>query len=372
MGAIEAAAATEQAAIRGMSVACYAIPTDQPESDGTLEWRATTLITVQLDCGGRRGFGYTYADRAAAALIHGLLLPLIDHANALDIPARWREMARALRNAGRPGAGSMALSAVDAALWDLKAKLFGVPLIDLLGASRDAIAVYGSGGFTSYSREQVCRQLADWAASGMRFVKMKVGRDAHADLSRVAAARREIGRDTALFVDANGAYARKQALEQAERFAESSVAWFEEPVSSDDLEGLRLIRDRAPAGMAIAAGEYGYDAMYFRRMLEAGAVDVLQADATRCGGISGFMEAAALCAAHGLPLSSHCAPSLHVAPCCAAGQAIHLEYFHDHVRLEQMLFDGFRTAMDGLVAPDRSRPGLGIELKVRDAEKWRV
>jgi L-alanine-DL-glutamate epimerase-like enolase superfamily enzyme len=175
-----------------------------------------------------------------------------------------------------------------------------------------------------------------------------------------------------LFVDANGGYTRKQALAQAERFADEGVTWFEEPVSSDDLDGLRLMRDRAPAGMDIAAGEYGFDELYFRRMLDAGAVDVLQADATRCAGFTGFLQAAALCEARSMPLSAHCAPTLHAAVCCAARPAVHVEYFHDHARIERMLFDGALQPRDGRLWPDTSEPGLGIELKRADAERYRI
>jgi L-alanine-DL-glutamate epimerase-like enolase superfamily enzyme len=232
-----------------------------------------------------------------------------------------------------------------------------------------AIPAYGSGGFTSCSIAQLQRQLSDWVGTGLRFVKMKVGRDRRADIERVAAARAAIGPDAGLFVDANGAYGEAIALAQAAHFATYGVAWFEEPVSSDHLESLRLLRERRPAGMTIAAGEYGYDLFYFRRMLEAGAVDVLQADATRCGGVTGFMAAAALAEAFGVPLSSHCAPSLHASLCCAARNAVHLEWFHDHVRIEQALFDGAALAHEGLVAPDRSRPGLGLELREREAER---
>ena len=360
-----------RAAIAKLSVDAYRVPTDAPESDGTFAWDATTLVAVHVECGGVRGFGYTYGERATAALIFQALKPVVEDRDALDTRARWLDMAAALRNAGRPGIGTMAIAAVDAALWDARAKLLGVPLAALLGASRDAIAVYGSGGFTSYSIERLAEQLGGWAAQGMRFVKMKVGRDAQRDASRVRAARRAIGEAVELFVDANGAYTRKQALAEAEAFAVHDVAWLEEPVSSDDLEGLRLLRDRAPAGMAISAGEYGYDLVYFRRMLEAGAVDVLQADATRCGGVTGFMEAAALCAAFQLPLSSHCAPSLHLPLMCAARAGVHLEYFHDHVRLEEMLFDGAAKPRGGLLAPDPGRPGLGVELKRADAERFR-
>jgi L-alanine-DL-glutamate epimerase-like enolase superfamily enzyme len=203
-------------------------------------------------------------------------------------------------------------------------------------------------------------------------VKMKIGRDAAADPGRVAAAREAIGPDVALFVDANGALDRKEALFAAHWLADAGVTWFEEPVTSDDLDGLRLLRDRAPAGMEVAAGEYGWTPFDFRRLLEAGAVDVLQADATRCLGISGFMEAAALCEARSMPLSAHCAPSIHVHACCAARPARHLEWFHDHARIEALLFDGAVRPVDGLLRPDRSRPGLGLELRRADAEPYLV
>src|SRR5205823_9017849 len=134
-----------------------------------------------------------------------------------------------------------------------------------------------------------------------------------------------------------GAYGRKEALEWAERYVEHGVRWFEEPVSSDDLEGLRLIRDRAPAGMAIAAGEYGYDLFYFRRMLDAGAVDVLQADVTRCGGITQLLAVGALCAARGIQLSAHTSPTLHAHVGTALAPLVHVELFHDHARIEQLL-----------------------------------
>jgi L-alanine-DL-glutamate epimerase-like enolase superfamily enzyme len=242
----------------------------------------------------------------------------------------------------------------------------------LLGQARDAVPAYGSGGFTSYDIARLQAQFEGWAAQGLTKVKMKVGREPAHDAVRVQAAREAIGHGVELFVDANGAYARKQALHMAALFAECGVAWFEEPVSSDDLDGLRLLRDRGPAGMAIAAGEYGYDAPYFRRMLAAGAVDVLQADATRCAGITGFMRVAALAEAHQVPLSSHCAPALHVAPCCCAPGVVHLEYFHDHVRIENLLFDGVPQPAHGMLAPDLARPGLGLEFKAKEAECYRV
>ncbi len=360
------------APIAAVRAAAYTIPTDAPEADGTLEWTATTLVVAHIEAAGRVGLGYGYADTATATLIRDKLAALLQGRDAWAVNARWIDMARAMRNLGRPGICAMALSTVDAALWDLKGKLLDASLVDLLGAARDAIPAYGSGGFTSYPEARLREQLAGWAAQGLTAVKMKVGRDADADVERVGAAREAIGAEVRLFVDANGAYTVEQAQGQAEAFAGFDVRWFEEPVSSDHLAELRLLRARRPANMAIAAGEYGYDLFYFRRMLEAGAVDALQADATRCGGVTGFMAAADLADAFGVPLSSHCAPSLHVALCCAARRAVHLEYFHDHVRVERLLFDGAPQPHAGLLASDRSRPGLGLEFKERDAECFRA
>lgn len=335
-----------------------------------MSWDNTTLVLVEATAGNQTGLGYTYADSGTATLIREVLAKEVEGRNALDIPGCWLAMVRRIRNLGRPGIASMAISAVDNALWDLKARLLEVPLVALLGAVREAVPIYGSGGFTSYSIEQLQTQLAAWVQQGIPRVKMKIGRDAPGDLERVKAAREAIGPDAELFVDANGAYSRKQALKQAEAFVKWDVSWFEEPVSSDDLAGLSLIRDRAPAIMEIAAGEYGYDSWYFRQMLETQAVDVLQADATRCGGITGFLQAATLCQAYHMPLSAHTAPAIHVHAGCAAIPLRHLEYFHDHVRIEQMFFDGVQTPIEGKLYPDLSRPGMGIELKRADAARF--
>jgi L-alanine-DL-glutamate epimerase-like enolase superfamily enzyme len=356
--------------ITQIDVSAFTIPTDFPEADGTIEWDSTTIVIVEAHARDQTGVGFTYGDRAAAGVIDRVLSPIVLGRDAMAIQDSWAAMLRAVRNMGRPGIASHAIAAVDIALWDLKARLMHMPLVLLLDPMRSAIPVYGSGGFTSYSIDQLQAQLRDWSDLGITKVKMKVGAKPAEDLERVSAARQAIGSQVELFVDANGAYSRKQALEFAGRFAEYGVRWFEEPVSSDDLAGLRLIRDRAPAGMNIAAGEYGYDATYFQRMLDAGAVDVLQIDATRCAGITGFLQAAALADAHHIPVSAHTAPSIHAAVCCAVPAACHLEYFHDHVRIENKLFDGVVKPVDGIIRPDLSRHGLGLEFKQSDAEQY--
>jgi L-alanine-DL-glutamate epimerase-like enolase superfamily enzyme len=365
-------AKTPQTPIQEIDVAAYTIPTDQPESDGTLCWDSTTLITVRAKAADISGFGYTLAQAASGHLIRAMLADVVNGCDAMSVTASHDAMVHAVRNLGRPGVSSTAIAAVDIALWDLKARLLDVPLVTLLGAARDSIPIYGSGGFTSYTVERLQEQLGEWVGSGIRAVKMKIGRDVDADQKRVHAAREAIRPTAQLFVDANGAYDRKIALRQADRFASDDVSWFEEPVSSDDLEGLRLLRDRAPSSMEIAAGEYGFETRYDRRMLEAGVVDELQADATRCAGITGFLEAGVLCSAWGVPLSAHTAPSVHAHVCCAVPRVRHLEYFHDHVRIEQMLFDGVLAPVDGALRPDRTRPGLGIELKTADAARFAV
>jgi len=358
--------------VEKIDVAVYKIPTDGPEADGTYAWDSTTMVLVEVTAGGMRGLGYTYADTATGTLIKDMLSTVVQGRNAMDVPGCWNAMVHAIRNLGRPGIASMAIAAVDVALWDLKARLFDVSLVTLLGATRDAVPVYGSGGFTTYSIERLQKQFGGWVEQGIPRVKMKIGTHPAADLGRVKAAREAIGPDALLYVDANGAYSRTQALAQAEAFREYGVVWFEEPVSSDDLAGLHLIRDRAPAGMNIAAGEYGYDLWYFRHMLEHEAVDVLQADGSRCAGITGFLRTAALTESRSMDLSAHCAPSLHVAPCCAIARLSPIEYFYDHARIEHMLFDGTLTPVDGALHPDLSRPGMGLEFKGADAARYAI
>ncbi|HEY2746676.1 MAG TPA: enolase C-terminal domain-like protein [Polyangia bacterium] len=358
------------ARVDALEVAAYTIPTDAPESDGTLAWEATTLVRVEVAGGGKRGWGWSYADTATARLVADKLRREVVGRSAMDVGGANAAMMRAVRNLGREGIAAMAVSAVDVALWDLKARLLGVSLVDLFGALRDAAPVYGSGGFCSYSDATLQAQLGGWVEEGIARVKMKVGREPARDRARVKAARAAAG-SAELFVDANGAYTQKQARALGHAFAdESDVRWFEEPVSSDDLPGLAELARALP--MDVAAGEYGYTPWYFRAMLAAGAVDVLQADATRCGGYTGFLAAAALCDAFERPLSAHCAPSLHAPVACAAPRLVHIEYFHDHARIERMLLDGFVEPRAGALHVDRAKPGHGYDWKSKDAERFRV
>ncbi len=364
-----------EASIDELAVSAYTIPTDAPEADGTLAWDSTTLVLVEATGGGRTGLGYTYDEPAAKALIEGKLAGVVTGRPALDVRGANVAMNRAVRNVGRPGLAACAMSAVDTALWDLKARLLEVPVCRLLGMVNEAVPVYGSGGFTTYDESQARAQLEHWVGDlGLPRVKIKIGESwgtrERRDLDRIAIARQVIGPDAELYVDANGGYGRKQAVRMAHAMADSDVRWFEEPVSSDDLAGLREVRDQVEPD--VTAGEYGYHLPYFAAMVGAGAVDCLQADVTRCGGITDWLRTAAVAAGSNLAVSGHCAPALHAHVATAVPNLRHLEYFHDHVRIETMFFDGVLDPAGGALRPDVDRPGFGLTVKRADAERYRV
>jgi L-alanine-DL-glutamate epimerase-like enolase superfamily enzyme len=357
------------AAVDDLRVTAVTIPTDEPESDGTLDWDSTTVVIVEVDADGQTGLGWTYGHEAAASIIESKLEDNVVGASAMDIPRIWLANARAARNIGRQGVAALAISAVDIALWDLKAKLLGQPLASLLGRFRDASPIYGSGGFCTYSDERLREQMRGYVEQGITRVKIKVGREPERDRHRAAVVRAVIGDDVELYVDANGAFDRQDALHWAHVYAEEyGVGYFEEPVSSEDTEGLRYLRDRVPPKLSIAAGEYGWALPYFAGLIEQ--VHVVQADVTRCGGITNLLRVGALCQAHQLPFSAHCVPNVSAHACCAIQTLAHIEYFHDHVRIEELLFEGTLSPVGGALAPDLGRLGLGLELKRSELERY--
>ena len=361
-------------AIEGVRASAYEIPTDSEESDGTLSWKSTVLVVVEVDGGGKTGIGYTYAHQAAATLVTAKLADIVEGREAMGVRPCWDAMVHEVRNLGATGLTAMAISAVDAALWDLKARLLEQPLVVVLDAMHDSVPVYGSGGFTSYDDEQLSDQLAGWVDEGIPRVKIKVGRDPQRDRHRLAVARKAVGDDTELFADANGAWSVRQAVERVHiARGEFGVRWMEEPVSSDDLLGLRLVREQAPGGIDIAAGEYLWNPWQAEAMLHAAAVDCLQLDVTRCLGITGFLTAAAIADAHQIDVSAHCAPQQSAHACAAVRRLRHLEYFHDHTRIEAMAFDGvLPVEPGGVLRPDRDQPGNGLRLRREHIERFRV
>ncbi|MFF1374949.1 enolase C-terminal domain-like protein [Streptomyces sp. NPDC058308] len=354
------------------AVSAFTVPADAPEADGTFAWDTTTVIVVEITAGDATGTGWTYAPAATAALVDEQLTPAIRGLDALDIPAAHDAMTKAVRDTGRPGVAACAISAVDIALWDLKARLLELPLVRLLGAAREEVPVYGSGGFTTYHDTHLAAQLNGWVhGQHIPRVKIKVGeewgRAAARDVSRVRTARDVIGPQAELYVDANGGYTRKQAVRVGRVLAEYGVGWFEEPVSSDDLRGLAQVRDALVCD--VTAGGYGYDLPYFSRMIPS--VDCLQVDATRCGGLTEWLRAAALAQAHGLELSAHRAPHAHAAVAACVPNLRHIEWFHDHVRIESMFFDGALDPTGGVVRPGYGI-GHGLQLRTDEVAEFRV
>lgn len=356
--------------------AVYRVPTDQPEADGTLSWCSTTMPVVRVRSGPHEGIGWTYSSGAAKYVIDELLTDVVDGCDPMAVSEINEAMTRTCRNVGRSGVAACAISAMDIALWDLKARLLDIPLADLFGRVNENVPIYGSGGFTTYSDETTVAQIETWVGEwDIPRMKIKIaesrGSNSERDIHRVSLARKTAGDAVELYVDANGGYERKQAIRLGRRMNDSfGVVWFEEPVSSDDLAGLREVRDQCRAD--VAAGEYGFTPWYFADMLEAGAVDCLQADVTRCGGYTAWMEVAHLCAAHHIQISGHCAPNLHAHIAASVSNLRHVEYFHDHHRIETELFEGAISPLGGSLRPDRSNPGHGLELRSKDAEQFRI
>ena len=366
---------SSDATIRDVQATAYRVPTDQPEADGTLAWDSTTIVVVTVAAGSTVGTGWTYGPAACAAVVSELLGPVVTGRPVLDVGGCWQTMVDTVRNAGRAGVAGYAISAVDVALWDLKARLLDLPLHRLLGAVRGEVPLYGSGGFTTYDPHALAAQLTGWVeGQGFARVKIKIGESwgtrASRDLDRVRQAREVVGDDVELYVDANGAYTPKQAIRLADSLTEHGVSWFEEPVSSDDLAGLSQVCGHIQPD--VAAGEYGSDLTYFRRMCAAGAVDCLQADATRCGGITEWLRVAAVAAAHHLQISGHCAPHVHLHAAAATPNLRHLEWFHDHVRIEHLLFDGGLQPAGGALRPRDSVHGHGLTLSAEHAAPFRI
>jgi len=355
--------------ITAVTSAVYTFPTPEPEADGTLQWDATTAVTVMLKAGGHTGLGWTYSSSAAATVIHDTLADVVRDRDAYDITRGWAAMHRACRNLGTKGLVMQAISAVDMAWWDLKARLLNLPISALLGQCRSEVPIYGSGGFTTLSEAQLEEQVGWWQSVGCTTMKIKIGQAwgtrITRDLARVGELRKYAGDEVHLMVDANGGYSTGQARRVGAALDDLGVVWFEEPVSSEDTTGLANLKTALRCD--IAAGEYAADLYDVRALLPT--VDCLQLDATRCGGYTGWLRGAALAQSQNLQVSAHCAPSLHACVAAAVPNLRHVEWFVDHARLEPLLVDGLPQVRGGALHPDTSTPGHGMSIRP-EAEQW--
>lgn len=357
--------------ISSLETAVYRFPTENPEADGTLSWDSTEAVVVLVRGGGHRGLGWTYSTAAAGPLIGDVFGPVITGRDAMDVVGSWLAMHRAARNLGTRGLVGQAMSAVDIALWDLKSRILGLPLCRLFGRVRDSVPVYGSGGFTSLDDAQLAEQVDLWQAAGCRAMKIKIGESWGQCLERDRARTKRLadlaGSGIDLMVDANGAYGRAQARRMGAWLDHLGVVWFEEPVSSADLAGLTAVRDAVACD--VAAGEYVTDLNEARELCPV--VDCLQLDVTRCGGYTGWVRAAAVAASHHLDVSAHCAPALHAPVVVATPNVRHVEWFYDHMRLEEQLVQGAPEIADGRFQLIDGSPGHGMGIAV-GAEQFRT
>jgi L-alanine-DL-glutamate epimerase-like enolase superfamily enzyme len=347
----------------------YRFPTPAEEADGTFAWDATTAVTCTVQMAGYTGLGWTYSSPAAATVISEQLADAVIAGENVDVAGSFTSMRRACRNLGTRGLAMQAISAVDIALWDLKARMLQTPLAHLLGDPGQAVDVYGSGGFTTLSDSELAGQVDDWLAAGCTMMKIKIGErwgaDDRRDLTRVGRLAELAGPGVQLMVDANGGYGRAQARRVGAELDAMGVVWFEEPVSSDDPNGLAGVRGAVRCD--VAAGEYVAEPAEAAALSRV--VDCLQLDLTRCGGYTGWLRCAAVAQAGHVDVSAHCAPALHVPLSGAVEHLRHLEWFIDHARLEPLLVDGVPQVVDGRVLPSET-DGHGMTIS-RRADPYR-
>ncbi len=318
------------------------------------------LVTVRLrDHEGLEGVGYTYTVGRVGGAVHALiardLAPLLQGRDETRIEALWQQMWWALHYGGRGGAVALAISAVDIALWDLKARRAGVPLWRLLGGFDPAVPCYAGGIDLDFPLDKLLRQTDDNLARGFRAIKMKVGRpQLSQDVERVRAMRAHLGPDFALMADANMRWSVDQAIRAARALADTGLVWLEEPTIPDDVDGhVRILRD---GGLPIAAGENLHSLYEFKQLIAAGGVSFPEPDVTNCGGVTVFMKVAHLAEAYNLPVTSHGVHDLTVHLLAAAPNRSYLEVHG--FGLDRYIEAPIAIADGNAIAPDR--PGHGV------------
>ena len=330
------------------------------------------LIAARVrDTDGGEGVGYTYTVGAGGAAVHALiarhLAPLIEGEDSTRIEHLWQRMWWALHYGGRGGPTSLAISAVDIALWDLKARRHGLPLWRLLGGHDPRVPAYAGGIDLEFPLDRLLAQTEDNLAKGFRAIKMKVGRaKLSEDLARVKAMRERLGPDFPLMVDANMRWTADQAIRAARSLAEYGVYWLEEPTIPDDIAGhVRVVRE---GGLPVATGENLHTLWEFQQMIAAGGVTFPEPDVSNCGGITVWMKVAHLAEAFNLPVTSHGVHDLHVHLLAAVPNRSYLEAhgfgLERFIAQPMKIVEGFATAPE--------RPGHGVAFDWPALEKHRA
>ena len=351
----------------------YRVPLEHVLSDSTHgDIPHFELVTVRVrDAEGAEGMGYTYAvnsgGAAFAALIEGYLGPLLIGRDADETERLWQDMWWKLHYSGRGGHATSAISAVDIALWDLRARRVGLPLWRSLGGYDPKVPVYAGGIDLDFTIEALLEQADRFQAEGFRAIKMKAGRPSLSqDVERVRRMREHLGDEFPLMVDANMKWSADQAIRAAHAFEPFNLLWLEEPTIPDDVAGhVRVVREgRTP----VASGENIHTLYEFSTLMAAGGLTYPEPDVTNCGGVTIFRKIGALAEAHNLPLTSHGAHDITVHLLAAAPNRTYMEvhgFSMDRFLAEPMpVVDGFTTAPE--------RPGHGIELDWAALEPHRV
>lgn len=300
------------------------IPLQPPVLTAIHRFAAIENVLLEVDAGGATGIGYAWAFVARQAhairtLVEDLADQLIGREVA-EVRAIWHELWSRINYIGQAGPPVMALAVVDTALWDLFAQEAGMPLYRLLGAMRNEVPVYATGGWLSFSPDELVAQGIAVKAAGYAGFKIKVGSvNWQADVDRVRLLRQAVGRDLPIMVDANQAWGADDAIRFGRAVEEYRVGWLEEPVAADDLES--SARVAAALDMPVAAGETLFTRQGFKRLIDAQAADILTPDVMRCAGPTEFMQVSALADAHRLPICSHTLAevSAHLIAACPNG-----------------------------------------------------
>lgn len=333
--------------------------------------RGALFVHIKTDS-GEEGLGV--GTPVARDIIERALKPILLNQDPLCIEKLWDDMFWRVRGYGRKGVAFCAISAVDIALWDLKAKLFGVPLYRLLGPYTDRVPIYGSGGWTSFSEEELVREQTGYVERGIPRVKMKVAKDfgksEAEDIRRLKAVRKAVGDEVEIYVDANNGYYAKQAIGMAKHLADYDVKWFEEPVLADDIAGLAAIA-RA-ISIPVATGEHEYTRYGFKELIAQGGADIVQPDVGRVGGISEWMKVAHLAQAFNLPIAPHAVQLVHLHVACCIPNLKVVEYLGTVEEGDKLWYTEFPEPRDGYWSPYPDRPGLGLELSPEAIRKYAV
>ena len=345
------------------------IPPPGPGAGG----RGQLFVHIYTD-EGYEGLGICQAAPGTRQVIETALKDVLIGQDPFAIEKLWNDMFWRVRGYGRKGVALCALSGVDIGLWDLKAKALGLPLYRLLGPYAESVPIYGSGGWTNFSQDELVAEMTDYVEQGIKRVKMKVGKDfgrsEREDIQRLAAVRKAVGDDVAIYVDANNGYYAKQAIYMAREFEQFQVGWFEEPVLADDIQGLAEIR-RA-INIPVATGEHEYTKYGFKELIAGGGADIVQPDVSRVGGVTEWMKVAHMAHASNLPVAPHAVQLVHLHLTCATPNLKVVEYMNMALETDRLWYTEFPQQRDGMWAPFPDRPGLGLELDPYAVEKWAV